>query len=89
MHDVLVSHDIPSLFESAVPGPGYWHLNADTTDEILSHLTAEEQRPIRTRRKQRYELVWVLKKEHLPNHIWDAKVYSSFVAELMRWKTSR
>lgn len=70
------------LFDSAVPGPGYWHLNADTTDETLSHLTAEEQRPIRTRRKQRYELLWVLKKEHLPNHIWDCKVYSSFAAEL-------
>ncbi len=70
------------LFDSAIPGPGYWHLNADTTDEILNHLTAEEQRPVRTRRKQRYELVWVLKKEHLPNHIWDAKVYSSLAAEL-------
>jgi len=70
------------LFDSAVPGPGYWHLNADTTDEVLNHLTAEEQRPVRTRRKQRYELVWVLKKEHLPNHLWDCKVYSSFAAEL-------
>jgi len=70
------------LFDSAFPGPGYWHLNADTTDETLSHLTAEEQRPIRTRRKQRYELVWVLKKEHLANHIWDCKVYSSLAAEL-------
>ena len=70
------------LFESAVPGSGYWHLNADTTDEVLSHLTAEEQRPVRTRRKQGYELVWVLKKEHLANHIWDCKVYSSLAAEL-------
>ena len=70
------------LFDSAVPGPGYWHLNADVTEETLNHLTAEEQRPIRTRRKQRYELVWVLKKEHLPNHIWDCKVYSSVAAEL-------
>jgi len=70
------------LFESAVPGPGYWHLNADTTEETLSHLTAEEQRQVRTRRKQRYELVWVLKKEHLPNHLWDCKVYSSVAAEL-------
>jgi len=70
------------LFDSAVPGPGYWHLNADTTEETLNHLTAEEQRPVRTRRKQRYELVWVLKKEHLPNHLWDCKVYSSVAAEL-------
>ena len=70
------------LFDSAVPGPGYWHLNADVTDETLNHLTAEEQRPIRTRRKRGYELVWVLKKEHLPNHIWDCKVYSSLAAEL-------
>ncbi|MBA7476235.1 hypothetical protein ES707_11617 [subsurface metagenome] len=70
------------LFDSAIPGPGYWHLNKDTTEETLNHLTAEEQRPIRTRRKQRYELVWVLKKEHLPNHLWDCKVYSSVAAEI-------
>lgn len=70
------------LFDSAVPGPGYWHLSKDTTDETINHLTAEEQRPIRTRRKQRYELMWVLKKEHLPNHLWDCKVYSSVAAEL-------
>lgn len=70
------------LFDSAVPGPGYWHLSKDTTEETLNHLTSEEQRPVRTRRKQRYELIWVLKKEHLPNHLWDCKVYSSFAAEL-------
>ena len=71
------------LFESAVPGPGYWHLNADTTDETLSHLTAEEQRMIHSHRRQRYELLWVLKKEHMANHIWDCKVYSSFAAEMI------
>jgi phage terminase large subunit GpA-like protein len=70
------------LFESQVPGPGYWHLNADITEELLGHLTAEEQRMIRTRRKKRYELLWVPKGEHLANHIWDCKVYSAFAAEL-------
>lgn len=71
------------LFDSAVPGPGYWHLNADTTEETLSHLTAEEQRhPVRPRRKRGHELVWMLKKEHTPNHLWDCKLYSSFAAEL-------
>lgn len=70
------------LFESAVPGPGYWHLSADITEETLSHLISEEQRPVRTRRKRRYELIWVLKKEHLPNHLWDCKIYSTFAAEL-------
>jgi len=70
------------LFDSDVPGPGYWHLNADTTEETLNHLTSEEQRPVRNRRNQRYNLVWVLKKEHLPNHLWDCKVYSSVAAEL-------
>ncbi len=69
------------LFESSVPGPGYWHLHADTNEETLNHLTAEEQRTIRSRRRQRYELVWALKKEHRANHIWDCKVYSSFAAE--------
>ena len=70
------------LFESVTPGPGYWHLHKDTSDELLSHLTAEEQRPIRTKSRQAYELMWVLKKEHLPNHLWDGKVYSSFAAEI-------
>lgn len=69
------------LFQSSVPGPGYWHLHAGTSDEILSHLTAEEQRTVRNRRSQKYELVWTLKKEHRPNHAWDCKIYSSFAAE--------
>jgi len=71
------------LFESAVPGPGYWHLNADTTEETLDHLTAEEQRLIRSYRRQRYEVGWIPKKENRANHLWDAKVYSSFAAELI------
>ena len=71
------------LFESSVPGPGYWHLHADTDDETLSHLTAEEQRAVRNPRRRKYELVWALKKEHRANHIWDCKVYSSFAAELV------
>jgi len=70
------------IFDSKTPGPGYWHLHKDTTRESLNHLTAEEQRPIRTKRKKSYELIWILKKEHLPNHLWDCKVYSSFAAEL-------
>ncbi|GAI65059.1 unnamed protein product, partial [marine sediment metagenome] len=70
------------LFDSDVPGPGYWHLNADTTDEVINHLTAEEQRQVRNRRSQRYELAWVLKKEHLANHLWDCKVYSALAAEI-------
>jgi len=70
------------LFESKTPGPGYWHLHKETTEETLQHLTSEEQRPVRTKRKQSYELIWVLKKEHLPNHLWDCKVYSSFAAEI-------
>lgn len=70
------------LFESVVPGPGFWHLHKDVTEETLQHLTAEEQRPIRTKRRKKYELIWVLKKEHLQNHLWDCKVYSSFASEL-------
>ncbi|GAF76494.1 unnamed protein product, partial [marine sediment metagenome] len=69
------------LFGSPVPGPGYWHLHADTDDEVLSHLTAEEQRLVRHPRRQKYELVWTLKKEHRANHLWDCKIYSSFAAE--------
>ena len=32
------------LFETADPGPGYFHLPRDTSDEVKAHLTSEEQR---------------------------------------------
>ena len=70
------------LFEAATPGAGFWHLHKGTDEETMLHLTSEEQRPIRTRRG-RTQMVWTLKHEHLPNHLWDAKVYSAFAAELV------
>ena len=68
------------LFESTTPGPGYFHLPGDVTEEILGHFTAEEKRLIRIRYRQ--ELKWVLKDSGKANHIWDASVYATFAAEL-------
>jgi len=68
------------LFESTTPGPGYFHLPCDVTEEILGHFTSEEKRVVRGRYRQ--ELRWVLKDSGKPNHIWDASVYATFAAEL-------
>jgi len=68
------------LFESTTPGPGYFHLPYDVTEEILGHFTSEEKRVVRSRYRQ--ELRWVLKDSGKPNHIWDASVYATFAAEL-------
>jgi phage terminase large subunit GpA-like protein len=68
------------LFESTTPGPGYFHLPGDVTEEILGHFTAEEKRLIRVRYRQ--ELKWVLKDSGKANHLWDASVYATFAAEL-------
>lgn len=65
------------LYETTVPGPGYMHLHADTTDETFEHLASEEQRKRKTRRG--YEMIWV-QKGSKPNHLWDCKVYSLFAA---------
>jgi len=70
------------LFEAATPGAGFWHLHKGTDEQTLGHLTSEEQIPLRTRRG-RTQMVWTLKHEHVPNHLWDAKVYSAFAAELV------
>ncbi len=68
------------LYENDVPGSGYWHLNADTTEDTISQLASEHQKTVRA--GNRTETIWVPKDSHRPNHIWDCKVYSSFVAEL-------
>lgn len=75
------------LFESAVPGPGYFHLHRDTTDEVLQHLSSEDSQPIRKGKK--VERIWVKKGRHVPNHLWDCDVYGTFVAELAGARTLR
>jgi len=70
------------LFETPVGGSGFWHLHADTSEETLTHLTSEHQSLVRGRRG-RSVMSWTLKNEHLPNHLWDCKVYSAFAAELV------
>ncbi len=68
------------LFESQVPGQGYFHLHRETTDEVLRHLTSEKLVPIRTGKKTR--MLWVPKSQHWPNHYWDCDVIASFIADL-------
>jgi phage terminase large subunit GpA-like protein len=68
------------LFEATNPGPGYYHLHRDTTDDVLIQLSSEEQRVMRIRGRER--LIWVLKSEYRANHLWDCKVYAAFAAEV-------
>jgi len=69
------------LFESEAPGPGYMHLPADVTAEILKQLASEEKRVIKTKSGRRVRL-WVVKDGVKANHIWDDCVYAAFAAEL-------
>jgi len=72
------------LFENESPGPGYMHLPADATEELLGHLTSEEARevPIKGRRVT----IWV-NKGGRPNHWWDCLVHARNAAEKVgvRW----
>jgi phage terminase large subunit GpA-like protein len=68
------------LFDCQRPGPGYFHLPAETSQETLQQLASEEKRTFRIR--GRHQSLWV-QKSGRPNHIWDACVYASFVAELV------
>jgi phage terminase large subunit GpA-like protein len=68
------------LYESKAPGAGYFHLNKDTTEETLAHLTSEEQKIDRHRRRE--QKVWKPKTEHSINHLWDCYVYAAAAAEL-------
>jgi len=75
------------LFEAQVSGPGYMHLPADISEEILRQLASEEKRLERTRRGKRW--MWVLKSSGtaeyagIANHTWDLAVYAAFAAELV------
>ncbi len=72
------------LFDSQVPGPGYFHLHRDTDDEVLRHLTGEKLIPIRKGKKT--EMRWVPKSQHWPNHYWDCDVIASFIADLFGFR---
>ena len=70
------------LFEASVPGPGFFHLHADTDDDTLQQLTSEEQLLVRKGRGGKKKISWELKKQHRENHLWDCRVYSAFAGEL-------
>ena len=67
------------LYETDIPGPGYMHLHAETTDETFEQLASEEKRKIRT--GKHFEDSWWPKGSR-PNHLWDCSVYSAFAAEI-------
>lgn len=69
------------LYETQDSGPGFWHLHADTTQEIREHLSSEHQVPEKISLRNT-QLVWKLKTEHKPNHLWDAAVYATAAAEI-------
>lgn len=69
------------LYESQSPGPGYYHLHRDTTEETLRHLTSEDKQSIR--KGKLVEHIWLTKNKHHPNHLWDTKVIGAFLADLV------
>jgi phage terminase large subunit GpA-like protein len=69
------------LFETAEPGPGYFHLPAETSKEVKEQLCSEEQQVLwRGFTKQ---ITWKPKAGGGPNHLWDCCVYATALAELM------
>jgi len=68
------------LFESPTPGPGWFHLPKDVTEETLGQLTSEEQIIIRHGKKT--DIFWKPKDQHRANHVWDTRVYGLFAAQL-------
>lgn len=69
------------LYESKTPGPGYFHLHQDTTEEIIKQLTSEEVRTIYSKSKKPKK-GWLPKVESKDNHLWDCAVYATFAAEI-------
>lgn len=69
------------LYETADSGPGFWHLHAGTSQEVLEHLSSEQQVPEKMSIRKT-KLVWLPKAEHKPNHLWDAAVYATAAAEI-------
>ncbi|MGA1979475.1 MAG: terminase gpA endonuclease subunit [Sedimentisphaerales bacterium] len=67
------------LYETDIPGPGYMHLHAETTDETFEQFASEEKRKIKNGRH--FEDIW-MQKGSRPNHLWDCRVYSALAAEL-------
>lgn len=68
------------LFESKIPGPGYWHLPQDTYDDHLKQIASQEKRFSPT---QKGKVRWVMKTGVYDCHLLDCKVYSSFIAEIV------
>jgi len=63
------------------PGPGYMHLPADISEDILRQLASESQM-LKRQKGGREIVVWVKKEGFRENHTWDTNVYADFAAEL-------
>jgi len=70
------------LFESKKPGPGYFHLHKETSEEVIKHLTSEERRIVYPKNSKKPKNKWVPKTEKAANHLWDCAIYAMFAAEI-------
>ena len=70
-----------SYFEATIPGHGYGHLHAETSYEVLEHLTSENKE-IKRKGERIIWIRWVVKKEGRANHYWDCDVYARAAAEI-------
>jgi len=75
------------LYEIKDSGPGYWHLHTETSQEVLDHLSSEEQ--VSEKSSHRKEMLRWQPKGHRPNHLWDAAVYAAAAAEIAGVHTLR
>jgi phage terminase large subunit GpA-like protein len=95
---VKLVHVNTGLFKSKLnrlmqtrPGDrGAWHLDADTSDEYLRHLTAEHQVYERYgKRRSGGRVLWKPKAEGRPNHWFDCEVYLAALADMKDVKSLR
>lgn len=70
---------------SETPGPGYGHLHAETSTDVIEQLTSEEA--VLVRRGAHNFRVWQPKKGARRNHYWDCDVYAAFAAELEGYRS--
>ena len=69
------------LYESKIPGPGYFHLHQETDEETIKQLTSEEVRTVYAKGKKPWK-GWLTKPDKRDNHLWDCVVYAMFAAEI-------
>lgn len=82
--DALKDRLFRLYYLSQTPGPGYGHLHAETEDDVIDQLTAEEA--VIVRKGTHSFRTWQLKQGRRRNHYWDCDVYAAFAAELAGYR---